>query len=257
MTRAALATIAEVAACCVIATRAPAAPIPSPDFTQLPPITTRTIARSSGAVLSTSRSWIEPLSRNGESLVTVVSSIALSADSTAEERTIARAEGAVRCLEQHYTVRDAGGQVVAMHMRQFRPEAVRYYTETVPDDTYPPTAMLLYLIAGLPLDERGHGSFHVLGENGVWRMLVRAAGTEEVSVPAGRYRCRHLRLRPDPDTLNVPGLLRPFLRYFIPEFDVYVMAEPPHLAVRINGPFGPPRERDIMVELTEVGAPAR
>ena len=223
--------------------------IPSPDFMQLPPMTTRTVAQRSGEVLSTTRSWIEPTQRNGEALVQLVSQSAQPLGTTVEERTLVRAGSTVRCLEQEHRIRDASGEVVASNMKQFRAEAVPFSIERVPDDTYPPGALLLYLLAYLPLDGTGHGSLHVLGESNVWKMDAWAESAAEVRVPAGQFQCRRLRMRPDPDTLGFPGFFRPFVRYFVPEFEVWIAAQPPHLVVRITGPLGPPRERDVVVEL--------
>ena len=231
---------------------ASAAPIPSPDFSRLPMLTTRTSAQRSGEVLSTSRTWIEPVERNGESLIAVVSHTAQPLGTTVEERTLVRAGATVRCIEQEHRVRDAGGEVVAVSMKQFRAEAVPFSSARLPDDTYPPGALLIYLLALLPLDGTGHGSFHVLGEATVWRMDAWRGTADGIVVPAGRFACHRLRMRPDPDSLGFPGFLRPFVRYFIPEFEAWIADDPPHLAVRIAGPFGPPRERDIVVELASI-----
>ena len=233
---------------------AAAGEIPSPDFAHLPPIATRTVAESTGEVLSSSRAWIEPVTRDGESLVAVRSRTFQPLGTTVEERTLLRAGATVRCLEEEHRVVDAKGETVALNMKQFRHEALPFLADAVPPDTYPPGAALLYLLGNLPLDGDGRGSFHVMGESMVWRMLAWDGGKEEISVPAGRFSTRRLRLRPDPESLGFPGFLRPFVRYFIPEFEAWIASEAPHLAVRVKGPLGPARERDVVVELVTSGA---
>ncbi len=233
-----------------------AAPIVSPDFAHLPPIAARTTSQQTGEVLFTTRTWIEPFERNGEQLIAVRSLIFEPAGVTVEEHTLVRAEATVRALEQETRVHGANGETLAVNMKQFRADALPFAAASVPDDTYPPRATLLYLLGSLPLDGQGRGSFHVLGEAEVWRMEVSDDGRDEITVPAGRFACRRMRLRPDPESLHFPGFLRPFARYFIPEFRAWIALDAPHLAVRIEGPMGPPRERDVVVELIAVGADA-
>lgn len=233
---------------------AAAGEIPSPDFAHLPPIATRTIAERTGEVLSSSRAWIEPVTSEGQSLIAVRSRTFEPLGTTVEERTLLRADATVRCLEEERRVVDAQGETVALDMKQFRHEALPFLADTVPPDTYPPGAVLFYLLGALPLDHDGRGSFHVMGEAMVWRMLAWDGGNEEITVPAGRFATRRLRLRPDPESLGFPGFLRPFVRYFIPEFEAWIASDAPHLAVRVKGPLGPARERDVVVELTASGA---
>lgn len=230
--------------------------IRSPDFSQLPPIETRTVATSSGAVLSTTRTWVERGPATSASEVVVRSRTFQPLSTTVEERTLLRADGTVRCLEEERRVVDAQGQTVASSMKQFRHEAIPFSTGAIAPDTYPPGAALLYLLGYLPLDGDGEGSFHLMGETMVWKMLVRDGGTDEITVPAGRFACRRLRMRPDPESLGFPAFLRPFARYFIPEFDAWITTDPPHLTVRVKGPLGPARDRDVVVELVNRGAAA-
>jgi hypothetical protein len=226
--------------------------IPTPDFATLPSFATRMVFRPTGAVLSTSRAWVEPVERGGEALVAVVSRSFEQAGSTVETRTLLRAGRTVKALEQAIRIRGSDDQVLAVSMRQFRHEVLPFESEAIPDDTYPPSATLLYLLGYLPLDGSGRGSFHILGESQVWKVDAQAHGTEEISVPAGRFECRRLVLRLDPTGMDFPAFLRPFLRYFIPEFEAWIQIAWPHLAVRITGPLGPPRQRDVAIELVRV-----
>jgi hypothetical protein len=237
------------------ASLARAGEIRSPDFSRLPPIETRTVATSSGEVLSTTRTWVEKAPAAGQPEV-VVRSRTFQPSTTVEERTLLRFDGTVRCLEEARRVIDAQGQTVASSMKQFRHEAIPFSADAVPTDTYPPGAALLYLLGYLSLDADAKGSFHLMGEAMVWKMLVWSGGSDEISVPAGRFACRRLRMRPDPESLGFPAFLRPFVRYFIPEFDVWIAADPPYLTVRLTGPLGPARDRDVVVELVNSGAAA-
>ena len=229
--------------------RVGATPIPSPDFLKLPALRLRVVSQHTGNLIQTSRLWTESVESNGETLVAVHETANLPSGSTLESRTLLRPGASVRPLQVERRIRAADGVTLALDMRQFRPDAFPYSGMTVPDDTYPLNQILLYLIGYLPLDAAGVGSFYVLGEVQAYKLDVWKHGTEEIDVPAGHFACDHLRLRPNPESFNIPAILRPLVPLFLPDIDAWVTREPPHLTVRIRGPLGPPNDRDVVLEL--------
>jgi hypothetical protein len=226
-----------------------AAPIQTPDVTHLPALTIQMVSARSGKVIQTSRVWVEPYERDGEALIAIHSKAARQAGNTIESRVVLRAGATLRCLEEEHHVRAGDGETLAETVRQFRADALPFAGQAVPDDTYAITEGMFYLLGYLPMDGDGAGSFHVLGMSQPFKVEVRRHGAEDVSVPAGRFLCDHLRMRLDAESFGLPAVLRPFARLILPEFDVWIARAPPRLAVRLSGPFGPPDDRDVFLEL--------
>lgn len=236
-------------------TAASAAPIQGFDFTQLPPLRLQMVSARTRQPIQTSRLWVERFDRDGARLLAVHAATARPANATMESRMLLSAGASMRCLEEEHRVRTADGETVALSVRQFRPEALSFPGQSVPDDTYSITEGMLYLLGHVPLDRDGDASFHVLGVSQAFRLNLRKHGSEEITVPAGRFACDHVRMRIDAESLGLPAVLRPFARLFLPELEAWIARDPPHLTVRLSGPFGPPDDRDVLIELTEIEAP--
>ncbi len=237
--------------------RAPAsaAPIQAFDVSRLPPVRLQMVSARTRQPIHASRLWVETFERDGEQLLAVHAETTRPAGGKADSRILVRDDGTLRCLEDEYRLRDGAGETLALSLRQFRSDALPFSGQSVPDDTYSITEGMLYLLGHLPRDGDGHGSFHVLGVSQAFKVNLRKHGTEEVSVPAGRFTCDHLRMRVDAESLGLPAVVRPFARLFLPEIEAWVTREPPHLTVRLQGPFGPPEDRDVLIELVAIESP--
>ena len=248
-TRQAIVSLAALLLSCGAAV---SAPIATPDFARMPALDLRMVSARTGNVIQTSRIWSEPIVRRGEPLIVLHERAALQTGRTLESQMLLQPGATLRCLEEEHRVQGDDGEILATTMRQFRPDALLFQGLPVPDDTYPLSGSLLYLLGYLPLDADGEGSFHLLGPMQAFKLNARRHGSEDISVPAGHFACNHLRLQPDAESLNLPAVFRPFARLLLPEFNAWIMRDPPHLTVRATGPFGAPEDRDVILEVVAI-----
>ncbi|HVM97537.1 MAG TPA: hypothetical protein VMT89_14165 [Candidatus Acidoferrales bacterium] len=242
--------IAAGCLCCTVTTWA--APIVRTDLRQLPPFSVQMVSTSSGKILQSSRVWVAPQPVDGQGDVVIRVSTPLAEGVTRQAETLLQPGPTLRCLREGHHIFNAQGETLAETVRQFRPDALPFAGLEVPTDTYPINESLLYLLAGLPFDEKGNATFHVLGLVEALQMDVWRHGVEEVRVPAGNFSCDHIRMRPNAESLRLPAMLRPLAKLFLPEFEAWIDRAEPHLAVRIKGPFGPPNDRDVVLEVVEI-----
>ncbi|MBI3783321.1 MAG: hypothetical protein HY270_07960 [Deltaproteobacteria bacterium] len=181
---------------------------------------------------------------------------AFAAGATREAYTTFEPGPPLRCLREEHRIFTALNETLTQTIRQFRPDALPFDGLDVPLDTYPLNESLLYLLGGIQFDAKGNATFHVLGLVEALQMDVWRHGTEDVNVPAGHFSCDHIRMRPNAESLRLPAMLRPIAPLFLPEFEAWIDRAEPHLAVRIKGPFGPPSDRDAMLELVETVPPS-
>lgn len=112
-------------------------------------------------------------------------------------------------------------------------------------DSKPPLPQLMTHPYTLPLIVRGlefkqgleRGFYVWFNPTTVFAVKLIVKGVEEITVPAGAFKCHRLEIGPDlPDFLGpvLGKLLKPFIAPYVAWLDV----KPPHRIVRYQGPFG-------------------
>src|SRR5262249_28305784 len=134
------------------------------------------------------------------------------------------------------------------------PDLFPFLTQPFPADTYPLEAPLGYVLTRLGLDTYKTASFHFVLLDTFPRVDLWNDGTETIQVPAGTFECHRVRMRADPQTLfpRLPGLLRPFLSFFVPTYTLWLTTSTPQLIVKYVGQIGPPGSPELRIQLTRV-----
>jgi len=141
-------------------------------------------------------------------------------------------------------------------------ESWYYYRDEMYD--FPDNLCFMYTIPiwflGRELDAGAVHEFNLLlsYNTAPMHMFAQVEGEEEISVPAGTFRCIKIILRPDlKNILGRWSWASPIIAPFVPDYYFWVRKEPPHVMIRFEGRFGPvggaPAQAYELVSLNEGG----